>query len=637
MIGFWGIYAKCFCWCLCLFTTVYLSAQSQCHCSNTNLIKDIDQTPIEDSVSVYNLAAQLNLSSEKACNFLAINLEINFLLDQEEMERAETLLIRQNELLKQLSCEEELLATFNLNQAKFYHSKNDYEYLSKYALEALVLAEKSKNLRLEIEALKELVWLYTRIDEDEKLWTYVARAEKLILKNDVDKLYAIYDYRWLGYQYESQYVRTNDKALLDKALLYVLKAKKAALSHQHITELTKIYRALEAISYHEGKLENALSYIDTAIYYGKQIKGRKNLSGLYLSKAWDHLDLGQFAEAEKWTDTMLVCDTKADIGGYMMTLSQAAELYEESGSLNKAFQAFKRHAALKDSILNIERLKAINELETKYQTELKDKELKIKNARIKRLTIYIILCTASLVFLLLLLKINQLRKVKKMNADLEKAMETQAKLEQEIIQVKENIAQDFHDELGNKLARISLLSNLIKADKSLKNEGIKSKLIQITEDAKTLYLGTRDFIFSLKTNSDQLEEVITYLSDFGEDYFSKTSIQFQLEKSIEKDIRLPFYWSKQLIFIFKEAMTNALKHSNCSKVKLRFYFSKQDLQIELEDDGKGIADAVLNSNNGLNNMRQRAKKIGAYLSIDTQAKHGTKISFMGKLPNRVGI
>ena len=224
-----------------------------------------------------------------------------------------------------------------------------------------------------------------------------------------------------------------------------------------------------------------------------------------------------------------------------------------------------------------------------------------------------------------------------MNADLEKAMETQAKLEQEIIQVKENIAQDFHDELGNKLARISLLSNLIKADKSLKNEGIKSKLIQITEDAKTLYLGTRDFIFSLKTNSDQLEEVITYLSDFGEDYFSKTSIQFQLEKSIEKDIRLPFYWSKQLIFIFKEAMTNALKHSNCSKVKLRFYFSKQDLQIELEDDGKGIADAVLNSNNGLNNMRQRAKKIGAYLSIDTQAKHGTKISFMGKLPNRVGI
>ena len=70
--------------------------------------------------------------------------------------------------------------------------------------------------------------------------------------------------------------------------------------------------------------------------YGKKIKGVKNISGLYLSKAWDHFDLNQMQEAERWTDTMLAYDIKNDIGGYMMTLSQAAELYEGTGNTEKA-------------------------------------------------------------------------------------------------------------------------------------------------------------------------------------------------------------------------------------------------------------------------------------------------------------
>ncbi|MEN0005055.1 MAG: ATP-binding protein [Bacteroidota bacterium] len=622
---------RIYCLQICLLLALHLPGQEGCRCSEKELTAQISLTKLEDSVSVYHLVDLLAASSEGACVFLGLTLELDYVLSQKAIEKAECLLEKQDRLLQQLGCEAALLTAYQLNKAKYYHATSQFEDLSKYALDALMRAQQQQATRLEIEALKQLVWLYTRVDEDEKLWKYVKQAEQLIQANGTDDLYAIYDNRWLGYQYENRFTKTNRTILLDSALFYISIAQQEALAHQHITELTKIYRALEALAYHRGELERALSYIDTAIYYGKRITQAKNLSGLYLSKAWDHLDLGQLEEVERWTDTMLVQDTRRDIGGYMKTLYQAAELYEQSGNTQKAYRALQKHTTLKDSLFSVERLKTINDLEAKYQSALKDKALQTKDAKIKQLTIYSVTFISLLILLLLLLSRRQLKKVKRINANLEQAMATQLKLEQEIIHVRENIAQDFHDELGNKLARISLLSSIIEADKTLQHKGIKAKLQQITEDAKTLYLGTRDFIFSLKSNSDNLEEVVTYLSDFGEDYFSKTAIKFQLERSIEQDIQLPFYWSKQLIFIFKEAMTNALKHSDCSEVQLQFKFASNILYIEFQDNGKGIPEALSNSNNGLASMRKRAAKIGGHLVIDSSTACGTTISFTGNI------
>lgn len=205
------------------------------------------------------------------------------------------------------------------------------------------------------------------------------------------------------------------------------------------------------------------------------------------------------------------------------------------------------------------------------------------------------------------------------------------KLEKELLDVRDEIAKDFHDDLGNKLARISLLSNLISDEVSIKNPKVKSKIKQINEDANGLYRGTRDFIFSLKSNSDYIEEVATYLSDFGEDVFDKTEIKFIVEKNISKNIKLPYYWSKQLIFIFKEALTNALKHSKSQIVKLSFNYNNSELSIICEDDGIGVLESDFESLNGLSHMKTRANKIGCKLSINSGIGKGTTVIFIGNL------
>lgn len=243
---------------------------------------------------------------------------------------------------------------------------------------------------------------------------------------------------------------------------------------------------------------------------------------------------------------------------------------------------------------------------------------------------YISLLVIAISLVIISLILAQLRKVKKRNRDLKIAIERQNQLEQELTEVRVNIAQDFHDDLGNKLARISLLSNLAKEDLNEDNVKLKSRIEQIETDANYLYKGTKDFIFSLNDESNYLEELVTYLSDFGEDLFKDTNSKFIVHKKIDTNSKLPYYWSKNLIFIFKEAFTNVYKHAKADKIQFKFIYSKNILSISCEDNGIGTPILQTLSTNGISNMKRRAEKLGGELQIVTEEFKGTKLLFTAK-------
>lgn len=244
----------------------------------------------------------------------------------------------------------------------------------------------------------------------------------------------------------------------------------------------------------------------------------------------------------------------------------------------------------------------------------------------------IVIFIISLVFLIIVfLVMHQLQKVKRRNQILNEAIYRRQQLEKELTEVRSNIAQDFHDELGNKLARISVISNLAINEVPENHEKLLRQIIQIENDTNSLYKGTKDFIFSLKDNSNNIEELVTYLSDFGEDLFSNTSIRFIVQKNIQSDQLLPHYWSKQLIFIFKEALTNVLKHSQCNMIVFGFSYTGHELVISCQDNGVGISEEqIKKASNGILNMKKRAHKIGGELQVEALKEQGTTIRFLGK-------
>jgi ligand-binding sensor domain-containing protein/signal transduction histidine kinase len=195
-------------------------------------------------------------------------------------------------------------------------------------------------------------------------------------------------------------------------------------------------------------------------------------------------------------------------------------------------------------------------------------------------------------------------------------------------------AEDFHDEIGNKLTRINVLANILKSKVFLTPETTKI-LGQIEENTNQLYGGTRDILWSLKPSNDNLYEILHHIRDFGTELFQDTGITFEYRGTLEryKNYRLPLDMSRNLIMIFKEALNNALKHSNAKKVTLESSMKvKGVLQMVLKDNGDGFDMLTVKKGNGLINMQTRAERLKGKLYIDSTRGKGTILNLNFKIP-----
>lgn len=163
----------------------------------------------------------------------------------------------------------------------------------------------------------------------------------------------------------------------------------------------------------------------------------------------------------------------------------------------------------------------------------------------------------------------------------------------EIQKMRQQMAQDFHDEMGNKLATISMLSDSVqlKLRYKLDTADEEAQLLQIIQQtASEVFEGTKDFIWSVDAKSDGVLELFIYLKEFGERFFNQLSINFHSSylPDINQPYRLAPLSGRQLILIGKEIMTNAAKHAQCQDFYLEMDFKNHELHIQMRDNGKGF-------------------------------------------------
>ncbi|HYF31720.1 MAG TPA: two-component regulator propeller domain-containing protein [Chitinophagaceae bacterium] len=193
--------------------------------------------------------------------------------------------------------------------------------------------------------------------------------------------------------------------------------------------------------------------------------------------------------------------------------------------------------------------------------------------------------------------------------------------------IRKKTAEDFHDEMGNKLARITVLSDILKS-KLPANDDAQALAKKIQDNAGLLYQGTKDIIWSLNPKNDNLYSVLTYVNDFAIDLFHDTTIQFQPMHISEqlKNCYLQMDNARNIIMICKEALTNILKHSGGTIASVEVSIPRSNfVQLVIRDNGKGFDAETDQNGNGLVNMRQRAEYLNADVKVISQKGAGTEI------------
>ncbi len=204
-----------------------------------------------------------------------------------------------------------------------------------------------------------------------------------------------------------------------------------------------------------------------------------------------------------------------------------------------------------------------------------------------------------------------------------------ARLEEAEI-VRKKAAADFHDELGHRLAKIALFSEVIKNRMTNASSDIRDYLQKIIRESHTLSNDTRDFIWSLGSEEKTLRDLAAYLRDFGNELYDRTDIRFRFEgwgEDLDR-IVLPIDVRRHTTAIFKEGMTNALKHASCSEVALQVRVIGDLYEISLRDDGVGYTRPQEDDGNGLKNMENRARKIHGEIQFKSEPGSGSRIQLV---------
>jgi ligand-binding sensor domain-containing protein/signal transduction histidine kinase len=211
----------------------------------------------------------------------------------------------------------------------------------------------------------------------------------------------------------------------------------------------------------------------------------------------------------------------------------------------------------------------------------------------------------------------------RMRKNISRIIEVERIRQQEQEFLRKEIARDFHDEMGNQLTRIINYVSLMR----LNGNGHGPELYRkVEESAKYLYNGTRDFIWAIDPVNDDLAKLFIHVRDFGEKLFEEKGIHFRAYNEAKDNVKLPYGFSREANLIFKEAMTNAFKHSEAKNVSFYLRPTETGYEMVLEDDGVGLDVERVKSSNGIKNIRSRAEKIQSSLVIDRPASgQGTRV------------
>ncbi|MBS0467832.1 MAG: type IV pili methyl-accepting chemotaxis transducer N-terminal domain-containing protein [Proteobacteria bacterium] len=205
------------------------------------------------------------------------------------------------------------------------------------------------------------------------------------------------------------------------------------------------------------------------------------------------------------------------------------------------------------------------------------------------------------------------------------ALEREAAVAQE----RALIARELHDSIAQSLAFLKIQAQLLRDAIAKGRDAARDQgLAELDAGVRECYADVRELLvhFRTRTQDEDIESALrSTLSKF--EHQSGLLAQLTMEGQglpLAPDVQI------QVLHIVQEALSNVRKHAGAKNVQLRVQRHPQWC-FEVRDDGQGFDPQGVQPDSlhvGLVIMRERAERIGATLTLDTQAGHGTRVTLV---------
>jgi len=195
---------------------------------------------------------------------------------------------------------------------------------------------------------------------------------------------------------------------------------------------------------------------------------------------------------------------------------------------------------------------------------------------------------------------------------------------------KENICQGIHDTLISDLTRIKCLSEFAAKNTPGLTEPIMETFESIRQTAVSNMDQLRNFIWAIDPEEDTLDDLYSHFKSYTTRLLNHLDIDIEFKPlSSDETLQLEPFLRFHLFNIYKEAITNIIKHSKAESVEVELSLNDKALEMKISDDGVGFSsENRQDCSYGIQNMKKRANKMGGVLKISSTEGEGTQINFI---------
>ncbi len=197
-------------------------------------------------------------------------------------------------------------------------------------------------------------------------------------------------------------------------------------------------------------------------------------------------------------------------------------------------------------------------------------------------------------------------------------------------QAFQKILMDIHDGIGGITTNICLLSEV--AQKASTPTDVNKALSTILDLSREGMVEIRSLMYSLDRNDLNWRTLAAELRNRGMKTVEHHTIAFEMKAEVEENVISPAsLLCLHLFRIYREALTNVIKHSKAKNVTVGFRVNKERIVLTIQDDGQGFDYASRsNKGRGVPNMKARAAEIGGTVTVISNA--GTCVTIEIPLP-----
>jgi signal transduction histidine kinase len=377
--------------------------------------------------------------------------------------------------------------------------------------------------------------------------------------------------------------------------------------------------------------KSALEYAKVSLKYALKINTPYDVADIKRTVGDLHLARGNYDSAEMFLMEALEMSTEIksnEVTGFVYESLQ--RLYAKKGNFSKAYHYLDLARQVSDSVLGEKQIKTMNELEVKYETVQKDKQLAENRLQLEQNRQYIFYSIGISLIALLLAAIIFIYYYFKRKAYLKQIEAIEQEKELHILQAlmegeekeRTRIAHNLHDEVAGMLAAAKMHADTLSVGiKEITGTHNYHKIITLLDEASQSVRKTAHNLMPEVLIRFGLESALQRFCN----NLSNDSLHIQFD-SWGKIGRFPASFELSVYRIVQELLNNIIKHSKATEALLQMSMQEDVLCIAVEDNGVGFPKEQLFENGmGINSIRSRISAIKGRMDVNAAIGEGVSI------------